>query len=182
VTAVTPVQDTVLAIAARFSNCWRIRHLPLSFMDQGSNFLFSFRQGRARQFAGSRELARKFVWRHALESQAVPPPGGGLGRVRTPPSAQLRRLNAAVADLDSKNQRAANLWRDLPPNGEAQISLIPFPLRALPWGGAFLRQSGSWASSPIRGRPAATGRGQVSSVLHRWPGPADRGNSRRKYF
>lgn len=44
---------------------------------------------------------------------------------------------------------AANLCRDLPPIGEAQISLIPFPLPAPPRGGALVNQSGSWSISPI---------------------------------
>ena len=56
---------------------------------------------------------------------------------------------------------AANRWRDLPPNGEAQISLIPFPLKGSPQGGGDLMAAEEGAAIPdvqgLADEPAASG-------------------------
>lgn len=88
-----------------------------------------------------------------------------------------RRSRTLRQAVESK---AANLWRDLPPTGEAQISLIPFPFPAPPRGGAVVRQSGSWASSPIG---QALGAGQCLGPLElceqRFRFPAQAGSRRQ---
>ena len=80
----------------------------------------------------------------------------GFGQITSYDVCRRRRLPPQPM-VDDHNAQVANRCRDLPPNGEAQISFIPFPFPVPPRGGGSVRKSGSRLSSPVCGRGAPHG-------------------------